>query len=374
MNKKLYYFTPVPPSEKGISASAKVFEHKRLFEKAGFSVEVVNSLSWKQRLKNRLNISKVENFLNYHHVLDNSCLYIRYNINDNFLFKQLKEIKKNKKNIKIAVEIPTYPYDGELKSHHFIKKIHNNVRLAKDRSIREELFKYVDRIVTFSDDKKIWNIKTINISNSVNTEKITRRKITLENDKSINLIAVASIRFWHGYDRLIRGLGEYYRKESNPRKIKLFIIGDGEKEVLQSYKKLIKSYGLEDKVIMTGPKLGGALDKYYNLCNLGVDTLGRFRTGVNYNSTLKGKEYLAKGLPIISGVKTELDNRKDFKYYYRVPADNTPINIENIINFYDKVYRDQKEEQVANEIRKFCENNYNFDINFQPVIEWYKRD
>lgn len=374
MKKKLYYFTPVLPSENGISASAKVFEHKRLFEKAGFNVEVINTLSWKQRLRRRLNVNKVDNFFNYRDVLDNSYIYVRYNMSDSFLFKQLKRIKQNKKNIKIAVEIPTYPYDGELKSNHFVKKISNNIRLSKDRNIRKKLFKYVDRIVTFSDDKEIWNIKTINISNSVNTEKITRRKIKIESDNSINLIAVASIRFWHGYDRLIRGLGEYYKKEFNPRKIRLYIVGDGEKEVLQNYKQLIISYGIEDKVIMTGPKLGSDLDKYYNLCNLGVDTLGRYRTGVNYNSTLKGKEYLAKGLPIISGVKTELDYRSDFSYYYRVPADNTPINIENIINFYDEIYKNNKEEQIADEIRKFCKNNYNFEKNFQPVIDWYKED
>lgn len=42
--------------------------------------------------------------------------------------------------------------------------------------------------------------------------------------------------------------------------------------------------------------------------------MGRHRSGVSFNSSLKGKEYCAKGLIIVSGVKTELDLDGEFLY------------------------------------------------------------
>jgi hypothetical protein len=50
-----------------------------------------------------------------------------------------------------------------------------------------------------------------------------------------------------------------------------------------------------------------SLNDIYNISDIAIDSLGRHRSNVMYNSTLKGKEYCAKGLPIVSGVKTEFD-------------------------------------------------------------------
>ncbi|MFK5655764.1 hypothetical protein ACIA4K_04025 [Lactobacillus delbrueckii subsp. bulgaricus] len=68
------------------------------------------------------------------------------------------------------------------------------------------------------------------------------------------------------------------------------------------------------KVSMVGKKEKEELDYYYNICDIGIDSMGRHRSNVYYNSSLKGKEYLAKGLPIVLGVTTELDYIKDFRF------------------------------------------------------------
>ena len=99
-----------------------------------------------------------------------------------------------------------------------------------------------------------------------------------------------------------------------------------------------------------------------------MDSMGRNRTNVFYNSTLKGKEYLAKGLPIISGVKTELDHM-DFPYYLRVPADDTPLDFARVIQFYHEIYDRKSEAEVAEEIRDFCRLHFEFRQTFQPVLD-----
>ena len=59
------------------------------------------------------------------------------------------------------MEIPTFPYDYEIESYSLWPL------LVKDKIVRHFLHNYVDRIVTYSNDKVIWGIDTIQISNGV---------------------------------------------------------------------------------------------------------------------------------------------------------------------------------------------------------------
>lgn len=371
-SKKLYFitnFTVKNPYD-------KVAEQVKLFQKNDFQVtyiDVTEKVSNFQKILGRLPfIDTNVNLTGLKKIEEGSCVYIRYFQSDRKLIKILKNLRMQKHNIKIAIEIPTYPYDGEFKKSSLINRIKSYPIFLKDKKNRTKLYKYVDKIITFSDDKSIWNIPAINISNGVNLSRIPIRRVITNNDKTINMIAVAKFGFWHGYDRLIKGLGEYYQTSEKHRNIKLYLVGSGDKKVEEEYKKLISKYSLDKRVIMTGKRIGSDLDDLYNHCDLGIDSMGRYRSGVTYNSTLKGKEYLAKGLPIISGVKTELDAMPDFKYYYRVPADDSSINIQNIIKFYDDVYGHKDKQKVAYEIRDFCKQNFSLQDCYSKVINWYK--
>ena len=68
--------------------------------------------------------------------------YIRYNLADIFFLQFLKFLKESQ--IKTVLEIPTYPYDGELC---------NGYKKMEDAYYRKQLSEYVDKIVTYSNDK-----------------------------------------------------------------------------------------------------------------------------------------------------------------------------------------------------------------------------
>ena len=91
------------------------------------------------------------------------CLY-RYFYSSPWFISYLKFLKKI--NLKVILEIPTYPYDGEVKDNFFTKW---------DKKYRKELHKYVDKGVTYSNDKKIWGITCINISNGIDLDEIKLR-------------------------------------------------------------------------------------------------------------------------------------------------------------------------------------------------------
>ena len=88
-----------------------------------------------------------------------------------------------------------------------------------DEKNRKNLVKYIDRIVTYSNDDYVFNIKTIKTKNGIIFEDYETVKESPEKNKNaINLIAVAGFSFWHGYDRLLRGIGDYYNDEEKIEK------------------------------------------------------------------------------------------------------------------------------------------------------------
>lgn len=369
MKQDIYYLANTEPNPREGGIAYKIYKQLKIFKENDLNPHFLYINNKKNLFEKVLASSPLGSYKLGLDSLDNikSCpnIYIRYFFSDYNLIRKLKKVKQRFPESKIAIEIPTFPYDGE----NMLLK--TRPPYWQDIIWRKHLYKYVDRVVTFSDDKSIFNIPTINISNGVDTSKIHKRTPYIQNNDVINMLAVAKFGFWHGYDRMIEGLYHYYNEEKGKRKIVFYIVGYGDERVESQYHEMIKKYDLEDKVKLVGKKEGKELDYYYNLCDIAIDSMGRHRSKVYYNSSLKGKEYLAKGLPIVSGVRTELDSISNFKYYFRVPANDTPVDIEQLISFFDSIYKNQDKTKIVTNIRTFCVNNFDINKCFKKVINWY---
>lgn len=364
----LYYIVPIKQIKKNlVGVEFKINSQIKILSQYGINCKIIDvtkeSKNFMSKIYNRLPFTETFGEWNKMNKLSYSgVIYIRHQKVDYQFIRQIKKLKQNNKNIKIIMEIPTYPYEKESKRN-LIGIPHD----MKDRINRKKLYKYIDRIVTYSDDKQIFNIPTINISNGIDTTKI-KALIPIKHD-GINVIAVASFARWHGYDRFIKGLSSYYL--DNPKQnITLHLVGDGEE--VEFYKQLVERYKIQDKVIFYGRKTGQGLDEIYNKCDIALDAMGRHRSGVYYNSTLKGKEYAAKGIPSISGVTTELDSDKEFRYYLRVPADESEIDMEKVIEFYKEVYLQKDQSEIVKEIRAYAEKKFNINVCLKPVVDYIK--
>ncbi len=276
----------------------------------------------------------------------------------------LKKVKQLNPNIKICLEIPTYPYDKEGKKWDMIPlKI-------KDRKWRKYLKNFVDRIITYSNDDMIFGIQTIKISNAISFSDTQRTKNNVP-DNVINMIACGNLYYWHGFDRAIEGLAEYYQSNYD-KELNLYIVGDGAEYI--TYKQLIEKYHLQNHIFLIGSKYGKELDEIYDKCSVGLDSMGRHRSNVFFNSSLKGKEYCAKGLVIISGVETELDYDKDYPYYYRVEADNTPVDFEKFLKFYNRLIRKEEIEEIQNKIILYAKEKFDFKVAMNPVQKFIESE
>lgn len=236
--------------------------------------------------------------------------------------------------IRAVTEIPTYPYDGEFVGFPLLARL----GLYTDKMFRRRLSAQMDAMVTFSDATEIFGQRTINISNGVDMDSIPLHRPT-PTPGEIHILGVAEVHYWHGFDRMIAGLGEYYNKVERPREIFFHIVGGvAQSEMHDSvhapgFAELIERYCLGDRVIFHGQLHGDALDAVFDRCSFAVGSLGRHRSGITDIKTLKNREYATRGLPFIY---SERDSDFDDKpYVMKAPADESPIDVKTVLDFID---------------------------------------
>lgn len=254
-------------------------------------------------------------------------VYIRYDHNAHpFTIRWFRSLKRS--GVKIALEIPTYPYDSEYRG----QTLGMRIGLLIDRCFRRTLMRSVDRIVTFSDDAEIFGRPTIRISNGIDFSAIPLKTRHEEHPREIRLIGVANIHPWHGFDRVIAGLAAYYR--TNPERIVRFtIVGDGAPALLDSYRRTARENGIGAYVELTGPLSGTSLDKVFESADMGIASLGRHRNGIAKLRSLKNREYAARGIPFVYSEQD--DDFDDMPYVLKAPADDSPLDIAALVRFRD---------------------------------------
>jgi hypothetical protein len=97
------------------------------------------------------------------------------------------------------------------------------------------------------------------------------------------------------------------------------------------FQPLIEKYGIQDKIIFHGTLFGQELDNVFNQCQFAIGSLGRHRSGITAIKTLKNREYATRGIPFIySEQDSDFDSQP---YVLKAPADESPINIQKIVDF-----------------------------------------
>lgn len=245
------------------------------------------------------------------------------------LVKRLKEA-----GMKVVMEIPTYPYDQEFEGFPLFTRLGIKI----DQLYRNRLASYLDKIVTFSDEVIIFGRETIRISNGVDFDCIPLHKRMERNTNEIHLIGVAEVHYWHGFDRLIAGIGEYYKNTERTYNVHFHIVGGiGPSEMYDSmhasgFQELIEKYDLHEYIHFHGAQYGEHLNELFNQSHFAIGSLGRHRSHIDKIKTLKNREYAARGIPFIySETDGDFDN---MPYVLKAPADESPVDIRRLLDFY----------------------------------------
>lgn len=317
------------------------------------------------KLIKRLPYTSVYNKLKYSDKLNGADFYyIRFLGSDYHFYRFIKKLHKNNLKAKIIIELPDVDYMS-----HFEKNLKNIPFFIKDKICFYHLKKYVDKLVIMGKYKTYLGIECINIYNGIDTSCVKVRKSKIVDSKTINLGAVASIQPCHGYDLMINGLYEYYLKKKRTTKVVFHIVGGGPE--LTKLKDLVNQYKLNKFVYFYGFKFDNDLDNLYNLFDIGICEMAPWRRGFEFSSSLKSREYLAKGLPIITSSKIDIFDKKTNKFQLVLPENKEYVDIESCIKYYHDLYVDGDDNRsVIDEIRCYAEQTIDMKITILPIVNY----
>lgn len=281
-------------------------------------------------------------------------LYIRYKISEPLFLLFLRKISRRK--IKILLEFPTFPYDKNWKTESLLKK----AVLPVDRFFRKFLKKYVSLAINCSSRQRIFSMESLHIQNgfSVNIKEVSRRPDLKD---SFHLTGVAVLGFWHGYDRVIYGLKNYYRRNTFP--VYLHVVGSG--PVLNEIKRLVRKLELDKYVSFYGILSGEDLNRIYDMTHAALGTLGWHRMDVFESATLKNREYCVKAIPFVFAGE-DPDFPVSFPYAFRISENEDPVDIASIMAFYSKLDQGNLREEMIS----FAREHLSWEKKLLPVNQW----
>lgn len=267
----------------------------------------------------------------------------------------LNRLKSKDHNARIALEYGSYPYFKECTG---TKKI----LCACDVLNSPRLHSTVDKIITYCEQDVIYNIPTIKLANGIAVNPVPFTPSSSSSLETLRFISVSGLYYWHGIDRFIRGLKNY--QDQNPTySIEFYIVGQGVE--YGRLTELVNSLGLQNHVYFMGLKTGKDLDILFQKADVGVGTLGMHRKSLSADSSLKNREYTARGLPFILATPDK-DFPPSLSFVQYIPGDESEVDLQQVIAFYERL---QTRPDYAASIRSYAEKNLDWSIKIKQVLE-----
>lgn len=289
-------------------------------------------------------------------------IYVRRAVADRAYLMFWKNVKEKYPACKIIIEIFTYPYDRD-----DFAKWNAWPFYIKERIYRGRLKKYVDRFVTYTSDKEIFGVPTLCTFNGIQVEDVALVGGAYR-EEEITLIGVAYMQRHHGYERIIDGMREYYESGENRYTVTLRLVGDGPEKA--GYQELAEKYHLQDHVIFYSNKSGKELDELYDGSDIALGSFGMYKLGLYTLGALKTREYLAKGMPFITGCPVDV-LEEDYPYVKNFSNDAQSVDMREVIRFYEGLKKEHGDKiKTAQKIRESAASRVSMQSVMQPIIDF----
>ena len=147
----------------------------------------------------------------------------------------------------------------------------------------------------------------------------------------------------------------------------LSIVGDG--PAANGLRALTRDLDLEDAVRFHGMHSGVELDALFANSDLALGSLGMHRIDLHRSSSLKAREYCARGIPFVLA-SDDPDFAEGVPFVYRVAADESPIDVAAVVDFIDKL-RERSPEYMM-EMRRYAEKRLTWKAKLEPVVRYLR--
>jgi glycosyltransferase involved in cell wall biosynthesis len=287
-----------------------------------------------------------------------NLVWLRAGYLNPWFFNFVKTSKRHSKHV--VIEYGTFPFDKEV-TNWFEKSWY-----VTNEFYKLKLKNYVDAVITYCGQDFIYKIPCIKMGNGIE-QNIILTAVQKKQEAPLQFISVSSIYYWHGIDRLIEGLNNYYN-QPHSKIVELSIVGEGSES--ENLKNLVSKYKLEKYVSFLGQKTKYELAALYQNAHMGIGSLAPHRKSILEESTLKSREYFASGLPIVLAARDrDFETMSDF--VYQTTLDETPLNINELVLFYNKLRKQNP--SFAEDILHFTKENLTWESKIKSVFNHFNQ-
>lgn len=268
----------------------------------------------------------------------------------------ISALKKHKKSGgKLMVEIPSYN-SKEQELSRFRSCVQGVASIWK-----KKLPQLVDlyTLIGATDVKEYNGRPALCISNGVCVENFPAH--THKAGEEVRILALASMRNWQGYDRLIKGLSEYDGKTP----VYIEMIGDDGDGSLILWRDLAKEKGVESHVNFRGALYDSQLTNAVNRCDIGAATLGLHRKSKGVGSVLKVREYMARGIPFIYSYDDSLLDGKE-PFALKITGDDSAVSIAQVVDWVETL---RMNKNITEEMRTFAKEKMSWDAQLKNAFD-----
>jgi len=203
--------------------------------------------------------------------------------------------------------------------------------------------------------------KTVRIGNGIDVGSVPCRSSAPQwPAKTLNLVAVGTVGFWHGWDNVIEAMRLLRENHHANFAVKFTIIGEGPE--LRNLKRQAESSGLADNVRFLGMLYNDELYAQFADAHFGVGSLGWSRIGLKEASPLKAREYIAAGVPVIYATKDpDLENSEPIAL--RIKEEDVVFGLCSLLKKIS-----ESKFASAQECRRFAQNKLDFKVKISSII------
>lgn len=263
-----------------------------------------------------------------------------------------------RKGITIIQELPTYlgqgNDDGSVQPS-FVRRAALRLSNAYARLAQRKMDFFT--VIGVDAGGSLYGKPAMNINNGIDVTAIRQRDYQPRQD-GLHMLLLASMCDWHGYDRMIESLKHYRGDE----KITLHFAGNDGDGSLAKWKQLAEDM---ENVIFHGGVYGEELDEMINQMDIGVSSLGLYRIGLELGTVMKGREYMARGLPFVYAGDDPTIIR-DHPHAMQVPNSDALIDMESVIAFAKRM---REQNDAASSMREYARANMSWEMEFERIFK-----
>ncbi|MEG1886655.1 MAG: hypothetical protein RR177_00880, partial [Oscillospiraceae bacterium] len=159
-------------------------------------------------------------------------------------------------------------------------------------------------------------------------------------------------------------LYEYYQTAGN-KNVYIEMVGPDGDGSLKEWQDLTERLKLQDYVSFHGAKFGSELSDMFNQCDIACDSLGCYVKNFNACSSLKIREYTARGIPFILTINDNLID-ESLPFWKRFEDNSNNIDMKSVIDFVEET---RKISNLPQKMNDYAKENMTWERQLQILFD-----